>query len=213
MSATTISTDRYPTMDNEKSYTIKIEDDILTFRTSSFRAEKSSVLHSGIYSRESSSILLASGICMAAYLLLSSSMGDPALYAALVLLLAVSFMLSRTYIFKEKILEIIFNKTSGTAILIFSGAFTKRTEEIAISNITSLETGSKRFEPENKDGADFVQKISIQHGSAVPGLGEAEEFVTLSLKLNDGSERIIYASNVDEEPELPVLELRKFLAK
>jgi hypothetical protein len=205
-------------MEQEKNYIIQIEGKTLIFRTSSFKAEKSSVLHSGIYSRESSSILFASGISTLAYVLLSPSVGGPALYAALAFVLASAFMLSRKYIFREKILEVSFNKQSGTARMVLSGSFTKKTEEIALDDIVSLETGSKRFEPINKDGADFVQKISVQHGSAVPGLGEPEEFVTLSLKLNDGSERIIYATKlnggkIDGEPELPVLQIRKFLSK
>lgn len=205
-------------MTDQKNYNITIEGDTLTFRTSFFKAEKSSVLHSGVYSRESSSILFASGISTLAYILLSPSMGGPALYAALAFVLASAFMISRKFIFSEKILEVIFNKQSGNARIVLSGTFTKKTEEIALDDIASVETGSKRFEPVNKDGADFVQKISIQHGSAVPGLGEPEEFVTLSLRLNDGSERIIYAAKlnggkIDGEPEMPVLEIRKFLSK
>ena len=171
------------------------------------------MLHSGVYSREFNSILFASGTCMLAYILLSPSMGGLALYAALTIALAASFMLSRKFVFREKYLEVILDKQSGTARLVISGAFSKKMEEIALSNIVSIETGSKKFEPENKDGADFVQKISVQHGSAVPGLGETEEFVTVYLKLKDDSEKIIYAGNVNEEPEIPVLEIRKFLSK
>ncbi len=216
MNAAALLTDISSIMDQNKSYSLKTEGETLTFRTTSFNAEKSSVLHSGVYSRESTSILFASGISTFAYVLLSPSIGGPALYAALAFVLASSFMLSRKYIFREKILEVSFNKQSGIAKIVLSGAFKRKAEEIALDDITSVETGSKKFEPVNKDGADFVQKISVQHGSAVPGLGEAEEFVTLSLKLKDDSERIIYAAKlnggkIDGEPELPVLEIRKFL--
>ena len=200
-------------MIDKNKFHITIKGEILIFKTSSFKAEKSSVLHSGVYSSEFNAILFASGICMLFYILLSDSMSGPALYAMLTFVLASAFLLSRKYIFKEKILEITFNKQSGTARLILSGTFSKKVEDIALCDITSVETGHKRFEPENKDGADFVQKISVQHGSAVPGLGEAEEFVTLSLKLKDGSERMIYAGNINDEPELPVLEIRQFLSQ
>lgn len=212
MSATAILTDMDPTMDDEKNYSIKTEGDTLTFRTSFFKAEKSSVLHSGVYSKEFMSILFASGACMFMYMLLSPSLSGLSLYAALVFVLVAAFTGARRYIFKEKYLEAVFNRSSGTARLIHPG-FPKKTEEIPLADIESIEIGTKRFEPENKDGADFVQKISIQHGSAVPGLGEPEEFITLSLRLKDGSEKIIYAGNVKEEPELPVPEIRKFLSK
>lgn len=198
--------------EQEKGYSIKTEGLTFTFRTSSFKAEKSSVLHSGVYSREFNSILFASGICMIAYIFLSPSVGGPAMYATLAFTLSAAFMLSRIYIFREKSLEVILDKHSGKAKFVNIGAFSKRTEEMPLSDIVSVETGSKLFEPVNKDGADFVQKISVQHGSAVPGLGEAEEFVTLSLRLKDGSERIIYAGNVNEEPDLPVLEIKGFLS-
>lgn len=213
MSAAAVTTNIHPTMDEEKDHSIRTEGNTLIFRTSSFIAEKSSVLHSGVYSREFTSILFASGICMAVYILLSSHISGPVLYAALALTLAAAFILSRTFIFREKYLEAVFDKDKGKARLLITGAFRTRTEEIALDDIVSLETGSRRFEPENKDGADFVQKISVQHGSAVPGLGEPEEFITLSLRLKDGSEKTIYAGSLNKEPDLPVREIREFLAR
>ena len=211
MSAAAIISDINSTMDQKKSYSIKTEGMTLIFRTSSFKAEKSSVLHSGVYSKEFMSILFASGACMFVYMLLSPSLGGLSLYSALLLMLVAAFIGARKYIFKEKYFEAVFNRSSGTARLIYPGAFSKKTEEIPLANIDSVEIDTKRFEPENKDGADFVQKISIQHGSPVPGLGEPEEFVTLSLRLKDGSERIIYAGNVKDEPEVPVQEIREFI--
>jgi len=203
-------TDIHP-MTDQKNYKLTVEGDTLTFRTSSFKAEKSSVLHSGVYSKEFMSILFASGACMFTYMLLSPSLGGLPLYTALVFMLVAAFTGAHRYIFKEKYLETVFNRSSGTARLIHSGAFSKKAEEILLANIDSVEIDTKRFEPENKDGADFVQKISVQHGSAVPGLGEPEEFVTLSLRLKDGSEKIIYADNVEKEPDVPVQKIREFI--
>lgn len=200
-------------MDQKNNYSIRTEGNTLIFRTTAFIAEKSSVLHSGVYSREFTSVLFASGICMAFYILLSSYMSGLLLYAVLVLTLAAAFILSRSFIFKEKYLKAAFDRDTGKACLFVSGLLTKKREEISLDDIVSVETGSRRFEPENRDGADFVQKISVQHGSAVPGLGEAEEFVTVSLRLRDGSERTIYAAGLGMEPELPVREIREFLSK
>ena len=211
MSVTAILSEIDTTMEQEKSYSIKTEGKTLVFRTSTFKAEKSSALHSGVYSKEFMSILFASGACMFVYMLLSPSLTGLYLYTALIFTLAAAFTGARRHIFKEKYLEAVFDTSSGSARLIHVGAFSKKSEEIPFVDIDSVEIDTKRFEPENKDGADFVQKISIQHGSAVPGLGEPEEFITLSLRLKDGSERIIYAGNVKEEPEVPVQEIRKFI--
>jgi hypothetical protein len=82
---------------------------------------------------------------------------------------------------------------------------------IPLDHISSIEMGSIKFVPENIDGINFVQKISLQHGSALPGLGNEEEYIILLLKLTDGSERIIYADRSEEEPELPITEMRTFL--
>jgi hypothetical protein len=77
----------------------------------------------------------------------------------------------------------------------------------------SVDIGSSQILPVNLDGIEFVQKISAQHGSPVPGLGEEKEFVTLLLKLTDETERIIYAEKIDNknEPVLPLNEIRGFL--
>jgi hypothetical protein len=48
---------------NNKTYQLDIKDNILIFRTTFFKAEKGSVLHSGIYNRELASSLLA-GACI-----------------------------------------------------------------------------------------------------------------------------------------------------
>jgi hypothetical protein len=80
-----------------------------------------------------------------------------------------------------------------------------------LDHISSIEVGSIKYVPENIDGIDFVQRISLQHGSAVPDLGNEEEYITLLLKLTDGSEQIIYAGRSEEAPELPITEMRNFL--
>ena len=50
----------------------------------------------------------------------------------------------------------------------------------------------------------------------MPGLSETEEFITLSLRLTDGTERMIFAAKiesgkVDGEPEIPLREIKEFL--
>jgi len=211
MSTAAIISDINSIMDYENNYSIKTEGNALIFRTSTFKAEKSSVLHSGVYSKEFMSILMASGVCMLAYMFLSPSISGPALFTTLMFILVAAFTGARTFIFKEKYLETVFNRSSSTARLTYSGTFSKKTEEIPFAEIISVETDIKRFEQENKDGADFVQKISVQHGSAVPGLGETEEFMTLSLKLKDGSERMIYAGDLKERPVVPAQEIKEFI--
>lgn len=67
--------------------------------------------------------------------------------------------------------------------------------------------------PEDRDAARFVEKISRQHGSVVPGIGDKAEFVTLSLKLTDGTERLIYAQRIfdNDVPDMPIKEIQDFI--
>ena len=197
------------------NYQLEIENNKLIFKTSSFKAEKTSVLHSGVYTREFSSMLFASAAGIVSYMLTG---GRPQVvrYAVLLIIFVASFLGAGKYIFKERYLHVIFDRKDKTVYTEQSGLFTKKREKIPFANIKSVDPGSRKFVPENIDGINFVQKISAQHGSAVPGLGEAEEFITLSLILTDGSERMIYAARinggeVDGEPEVPVREIRSFL--
>jgi hypothetical protein len=205
---------------NNRDYHMEINDDRLVFSTSSFSAEKTSVLHSGVYTKEFSSMLFASAVSVFAYMLISSINVNTAVfrYLIIVVLFVVSFLGARKFVFKEKHIEVIFDKPEKKAIITRYGIVIKKTETIPFAGIKSVELGSKKYVPENIDGIKFVQQISAQHGSAVPELSDEEEFVTLSLNLTDGSEIIIYAGRLDAgkvngEPSIPLNEIRSFLNK
>ena len=59
-------------MHKERTYQMYTEKDKLIFRTSSYRAEKTSVLHAGVYTKEFSSMLSASAAAVLAYLAISN---------------------------------------------------------------------------------------------------------------------------------------------
>lgn len=204
----------------DRSYQLTTEDNRLVFTTSSFRAEKTSVLHSGVYTREFSSMLFASAVCITAYfiILYIGIISFIVRYLILVFLFVIAFLGSRKFIFRDRHLEVVFSKSDQTVIINHPGILGKNAEAIPFSDIQSVELGSRKFVPENIDGIDFVRKISLQHGSDVPGLGDIEEFVTLYLKLKNGSEKIIYAGKIDGgkvngEPSVPLHEIRRFLNK
>ena len=204
--------------DMKNAYHLKIENNALIFRTSSFKAEKTSVLHSGVYTREFSSMLFASGACILFYILtgLINSKSPLVRYFILVTIFVITFLGANRYIFNERYLEAFFDRTDKTITIERSGLITKRKEKIPFSNLVSVEIDTKTYTPVNVDGIDFVQKISAQHGSPVPELSEAEEFVTLALKLKDGTERVLYAvkingGKVNGEPGIPATEIKNFL--
>jgi hypothetical protein len=201
-------------LSEEKPYAIIIDMDKLCFRTSSFEADKQSVLHKGIYNYELASMLSALMLSGTIYAIIAFNFKVIIMhYIASTLIFIIAFISFRRYIFRERNLEIVFDKTKKVARLCRPGFIGMRTEEISLDSIKSVEVGSRQILPENVDGIEFVQKISAQHGSPVPGLGEEKEFVTLLLKLTDGTERIIYTEKIDNrnEPSLPLNEIRAFL--
>jgi hypothetical protein len=199
-------------------YEIRLENDMLIFKTSSFRAEKTSVLHSGVYTKEFTSMLSASAAVIFLYVTAQSIIAELRFIHHLLMVIAFAavFLVSRKFIFRDKYLEVDFDRKNRIIHIIQCGVLGSRTEKIPFEKIRSVEIGNRKFIPENIDGIDFVQKISAQHGSAVPGLSETEEFITLSLLLTDGSERIIYAAKingnkVNGEPEVPLNTIKNFL--
>lgn len=200
-------------MNSGKKYQTEIEGDKLIFTTASFKAEKQSVLHKGIYNKEFTSILLSSALCVLAYVV-TALVSDEIIfihYFLIFFLFIIVFIGSSRFLFNEKYLKVVFNKTDNTVRITRSGLIGKNTEEIPLDSIKSVHVGSKKFVPDNIDGINFVEKISLQHGSFIPGLRDEEEFVTLSLRLTDGSEKLIYAGRIEDEPEIPVKEIKDFL--
>ena len=196
-----------------RNYEVRTESDKLVFRTSSFKAEKSSVLPAGVYTREFSSMLFASAVATLAYMFGNIMNTKIAVirYLIILFIFIVAFLGSHKYIFKESYLEAEFDRAAETLNIVRTGIIMKKSEKIPFADIRSIDTEGKRFVPENVDGIKFVRKISLQHGSDIPGLGEVEEFFTLSLKLNDGAERVIFAGKDKKETETALKEIRGFL--
>jgi hypothetical protein len=204
-------------LSDKKGYSLEENDNILVFTTASFRAEKSSVLHSGIYNYEFSSILSASFVCGIVYVLAAVKYRVSLdLLLVIVVLFITVFVLFRRFVFRDKSLKVVFDRSERSLKIYRPFIIGCRSEELSFEDIASVEVGSKSIALENLDAVRFVQKISLQHGSEVPGLGDEEEFVTLSLKLRDATERLIYAGkvegNIEGEPEMPLKEIQDFLA-
>lgn len=202
----------FPVM-SAKFYDLKTENNKLIFTTSFYKVENPSVLHSGVYSKEFASMLLSGAVCMLVYMFTEfmASRFTALRYLLLAIIIIATFMGGTKFIFKEKYLEAVFDKNDKHVTISHSGLFAKKAERISFADIKSVELGSIKFIPENIDGINFVQKISLQHGSAVPGLGQEQEYITVFLKLTDSSERTIFAGRIEAEPEIPLREIRSFL--
>jgi hypothetical protein len=181
-------------------YEMTLEDSRLRFRTRTFRAGMESVLHSGIFTPELTSSL-ASGavvvIIVAAALLGGLRFG--ALHVAGVIALFVAlFLMLRKYVFYEQCLEAVIDKASGEISLRIR-KFMGEERSYRLSDLIEVKRERVVVEPENPDGVNFVAKIAIQHGQALPGFGETKTYYTVNLLFEDGTEETLFSSENEED--------------
>jgi len=195
-----------------RNYKTRKEENTLIFITPMFRAEPDSVLHSGIYNREFASVLASAAVAGIIYVIAAMNI-ESSVFRSLVLLLvfAGGFPFFRTYVFRESFMEVVFNTASGEA-RIYSSWIKKRLKEtIALSSIKNISIEKKTQEVKNPDAVEFVEKISLQHGTVIPGFGEEKTLFLLKLHLTDGSERIIYSDSVMQDVLSAHAEIKEFL--
>jgi hypothetical protein len=165
----------------------------LIFRTAYFKAGTGSVLHSGIYNREFSSMLGSLGMAGLAFAVVSLSGGTRlASFAVLITLSLVSFPFFRSYIFREQFLITSFDRKTGMVTIRQEGLLHRQVAGFPMADIRTLLIRTKKSAIENTDGVEFVKKISLQHHTVIPGFGEDTSLFLLTLILADGSERIIF---------------------
>jgi hypothetical protein len=195
-----------------RNYKTSKEEDTLIFITPMFRAEPGSVLHSGIYNREFASVLASATVAGIIYVITAMNIEGTFVRSLVFLLIfAAGFPFFRTYVFRESLMEVVFNAASGEA-RISTRRITKRLKEtIALSDIKDISIEKKTQEVENPDAVAFVEKISLQHGTVIPGFGEKKILFLLKLHLADGSVRIIYSDSVMQDVLSAHDEIKEFL--
>jgi hypothetical protein len=177
-----------------RKYNIHRTTTVLVFRTASFSDETASVLHSGIYNREFASVLASLALAGLVYLLLVTHFEKTVLFNIVFVAVFVGgFPFFRTFIFKEKYMETVFDTAAGKAEIFITGITRRKKESIALADIGQVLIESRKQKIENPDGVEFVEKISLQHGVAIPGFGEETVRYLLRLKLSDDTYRTIHA--------------------
>lgn len=182
------------------SYQMDIKDNMLVFRTSSFKAEKGSVLHSGIYNRELSSTLAAGALVMLLGFFFSVRFKITAVHFIVALLLfVIFFIVFRTYIFLETVLCVAVDKKNGNIDIALERIFGKKRITSPLSELDNIRQGYLAVTPENPDGIRLVEQVALQHGTVIPGFGKTSEFYTVELEFKDGRRFTIFSS---EEPSM-----------
>lgn len=188
------------TEDDDPLFSISKDDTRLVFRTQNFTAGRGSVLHSGIYNREFSSVLASFSVAGLVFFMLAMRFGkENILYPVALLLFVVTFPLFRKYLFRERNLETVLDRKRAEVSVSLSWTGNRVLVREALSDITGLRIDTRKDEVVNRDGVEFVERISAMHGTVIPGFGEEATFYSLVLSLNDGREMVIFAdSNADK---------------
>jgi hypothetical protein len=177
-------------------YRIEKTDGSLIFRTAHFAAERGSVLHRGIYSHEFAAALSSLTIAGLAYMVMVIDVKKGIFAHVVFLVVFVSgFLLLKRFVFKEKFLEAVFDRTAGKTEIYTVGITKKKKNSIRMQDIENVLIAQKKSAVENPDAVAFVEKISSQHGMPIPGFGEEKMFYLLTLKLSDGTDRLIFADS------------------
>lgn len=194
------------------TYSLSKDNARLLFKTANFSAGQKSVLHSGIYNPEFSSWLASFTLAGIAYFILVMSFGkEIVFYAVFMALFIGTFPLFRRYVFREQFLETVIDRAEEKAVIVRHGIRKKVLETIPLSDITDIWIDTQKAEVVNRDGVEFVQKISAQHNTVIPGFGEETPFYCLKLRRNDGTDRVLFADSCIQDVISVYDEMKKFL--
>lgn len=196
------------------SYQIDIKDNTLVFRTSSFKAEKGSVLHSGIYNRELSSSLAAGALIMLLGFFFAARLRITAVHLITALLIfVIFFLLFRTYVFLEPVLSVTVDKQNGNIDITLERIFGKRRISLPITELDNIRQDYLSVTPKNPDGIRLVEQVALQHGTVIPGFGKTAEFYTVGMEFKNGKRFIIFSSEEPSKAEEIATKFKNFIER
>jgi hypothetical protein len=198
----------------ENTYQIEIEENRFVLKTTTFRVEKGSVLHSGIYNRELASSLAAGTIIILTGFFFAARFRLNVIHFVLSLFVfIILFLFFRIYVFRQQILELIIDKRSGD-ITIYLKNIVRRIKAIyPLSDLSSIKQDRVIIQPENPDGIKVVEKIALQHGTVIPGFGKTIDFYTLEFEFKDRDTEMIFSSRDESKTNEVLKRLKEFMER
>jgi len=180
-------------------------------RTASFRAERRSVLHSGVFNRELASSLAAGAVIVVLSFFFALYFSITALYLiAVAVLFAALFILFRLYVFREAMLETVFDREKGTITISLKRTIGARVKSYSLDGLSGIRLHHISMQPENIDAVQLVERVAVQHGTVLPGFGKTEDFYTVELDFSD-KKPVIFSAREKQAAELMIAELKSSL--
>jgi Ca2+/Na+ antiporter len=194
-------------------YHIEKRGDTVVLSTTSFRTERRSVLHSGVFNRELAASLAAGGvIIVVSFFFVIYSKVTAVHFAAAAFLFAVLFILFRIYVFREPVLETSFDRERKTITVRLKRAVGSKVEAHPLDGLSGIRIDHISMEPENIDAVRLVERVAVQHGTVIPGFGKTEDFYTVELDLRNKAV-VIFSSREKRMAESVLNELKDFLSR
>ncbi len=198
----------------ENTYQIEIEENRFVLRTTTFRAEKGSVLHSGIYNRELASSLAAGAIIVLIGFFFATRFRLNIIHFILSLFVFIAiFLFFRGYIFRQHILETIIDRRSGNITIYLKNIIRSIKTAYPLSEFGNIKQDRIIIQPENPDGIKVVEKIALQHGTVIPGFGKTMEFHTIELGFKNGRQEMIFSSKDRSKTDEVLKRLKEFMER
>lgn len=193
------------------SYQIEMKENVLVLKTNSFKVEPGSFLHSGIFNRELASSLAAGGIVsLLGFFFAVYSKIKIVHFLTAILLFAALFVILRLSIFREPILETVFDKNRKVITLSLKNAIGSKAQSFPLNELSGIRLNHVAVQPENVDGIKVVEKIALQHGTVIPGFGKIQNIFTVQLDIGD-KKRTVFSTGERQAAEAVITELKGYL--
>jgi len=194
------------------SFTITRDNDNLVFKTSSFSTIQQSVLHSGAFNREMASSI-AAGVVMMILLFIFRSHLVFSVFALIlgVLFFGLLFLLFRRFVFKEPLLEALFDKSGGILLVKKSGEMFPVRRRFRLADVVSVFVKDMTHKYSNPDGIEMVEKIALHHHTALPGFGRTVRLHAAAIRFRDERELILFSSEDKNDTDRVIEEINQFL--
>ncbi|HUO78408.1 MAG TPA: hypothetical protein VMU21_12620 [Thermodesulfovibrionales bacterium] len=195
-----------------EAYQIEKSENGVVVRTTSFRTERRSVLHSGIFNRELASSLAAGAVMvMVGFFFAHHFRITVVHFIAVAFVFAVLFILFRIYAFREAVLETTFDWERKTITISLKRTMGSRHRSYPMDALAGIRIHHLSMKPENLDAVRLVEKVAVQHGTVIPGFGKVEDFYSVELDFRE-KKIVIFSAKDQKGAESFVNDLRSSLA-
>ncbi len=197
---------------NEKQYHIERRGDAVVLRTTSFRTERRSVLHSGVFNRELASTLAAAGVIVVLSFFFALHFKITVFYViGVMLLFAALFVLFRLSVFREAVLETVFDGEKRTVTISLKSALGGTTSSYSLNDLSGITLHRTTIQPENMDAVRLVERVAVQHGTVIPGFGKTEDFYAVELSFGE-KKKVVFSARERQGAEAAIAELKASLS-